>query len=412
MLSLLTTLSLLPLAFAAPLLNERAPNTIPGKYIVVLKSHVPSASAEVLGSLAGGAVASVQKDHVYHLGSFKGFAASLSQDQVSALKNDPQVAYIEQDGKAHTMDVRDQSAAPWGLGRISHRAKGSADYMYDETAGAGTCAYIIDTGIYAEHVEFEGRATFVKDFATNATTDDNGHGTHVAGTIGSRAYGVAKKTLLYGIKVLDSDGSGDWSTIVTGIQYAVQDSKTRNCPKGIVVNMSLGGGKTQSVNDAVAAAVDAGLFFGVAAGNDGVDFYQTSPASEPKAFAVGASDNTDALAYFSNYGRTLGVIAPGVDINSTWNNGPSANVSASEVFFLLLPLTPSAECHLWNFHGLSSRRRSGSLSAWYLGPTEPGCLEDEDPVPRHQRCRYIRTICQNDTQSARFQWTELNALST
>lgn len=164
---------------------------------------------------------------------------------------------------------------------------------------------------------------------STATTDDNGHGTHVAGTIGSRTFGIAKNTKIYGIKVLDADGSGEWSGIVDGIQLAVSDSKKRSCPKGVVVNMSVGGGKTQSVNDALAAAVDAGLFFAVAAGNDGVDFADTSPASEPKAFAVGASDNTDALAYFSNFGATLGVVAPGVDVNSTWIGSSTANVSSS-----------------------------------------------------------------------------------
>jgi subtilisin family serine protease len=244
------------------------------------------------------------------------------------------VAYLERDGYAHTQvdaSIKTESGATWGLGRISHQQNGSTEYVYDSSAGAGTCAYTIDTGIYAEHPEFEGRATFLKNLVTTstATTDDNGHGTHVAGTIGSRTFGVAKNTKIYGIKVLDADGSGEWTGIVDGIQLAVSDSKKRSCPKGVVVNMSVGGGKTQSVNDALAAAVDAGLFFAVAAGNDGLDFADTSPASEPKAFAVGASDNTDALAYFSNFGATLGVIAPGVDVNSTWIGSSTANVSSS-----------------------------------------------------------------------------------
>ena len=234
---------------------------------------------------------------------------------------------------AHTQDVqsgqsmRAQEGVTWGLGRISHAEKGSTQYLYDDTAGEGTCSYIIDTGVNADHPEFEGRATFVKNFASAATTDDNGHGTHVAGTIGSKTYGVAKKTKIYAIKALDDQGSGAWTTIVDAIQFAVSDSQARSCPKGIVVNMSLGGGKTQSVNDAVAAAVDAGLFFAVAAGNDGADFSTTSPASEPKAFAVGASDSTDLFASFSNYGDSLGVIAPGVDIQSTWIGSDSATVS-------------------------------------------------------------------------------------
>jgi subtilisin family serine protease len=218
-----------------------------------------------------------------------------------------------------------ESGATWGLGRISHRSKGSTEYDFDSSSGAGTCSYIIDTGVYAAHPELEGRATMVKSYIAGADSDDNGHGTHVAGTIGSKTYGVAKKTNIYAIKVLDSSGSGAWSDIVDAIQSAVTDSKSRSCPNGIVVNMSLGGGKQQSVNDAVAAAVDAGLFFAVAAGNDGADFSTTSPASEPKAFAVGASDNADKLASFSNYGKTLGVIAPGVDVLSIWLNGETVS---------------------------------------------------------------------------------------
>jgi subtilisin family serine protease len=233
-----------------------------------------------------------------------------------------QVAYIEPDGIATINTAVDQAGATWGLGRISHSQSGAADYYYDDSAGAGSCAYIIDTGVFADHPEFGGRAKLIKSY-TGVNTDDNGHGTHVSGTIGSATYGVAKNALLFGIKVLDAQGSGAWTDIVSGIQYAVKDSAARaaSCPNGFVVNMSLGGGKTESVNSAVAAAVDAGLFFAVAAGNDGVDYSNTSPASEPKAFAVGASDNADSLAYFSNFGENLGVIAPGVDILSTWKDG-------------------------------------------------------------------------------------------
>jgi len=234
---------------------------------------------------------------------------------------------LEADGIAHTQVTKvtiAQPNAPWGLGRVSHRKKGISEYDYDSNGGAGTCSYTIDTGVYAAHPDFEGRAKQIKSY-TGVDTDDNGHGTHVAGTIGSKTYGVAKKTKIYAIKVLDASGSGAWSDIVDAIQYTVNDSKTRNCTKGVIVNMSLGGGKTQAVNDAVAAAVNAGLFFAVAAGNEGTDFSTTSPASEPKAFAVGASDISDGFASFSNYGRTLGVIAPGVDILSTWNDGSTVS---------------------------------------------------------------------------------------
>jgi len=325
---------------------------------VVLKPGTSGHSASLAKTLGGGVIQDADITHHYNIGkSFIGFSASLSGSQLNALQGDSKVAYIEPVGYAHISIPRKQkrdedpdnneeeeddddenqkddpayvteSAAPWGLGRISHRKKGVNDYLYDGSAGQGTCAYIVDTGIYAQHAEFEGRANFLKNLSTNstATSDDNGHGTHCAGTIGSRTFGVAKKTHLFGVKVLDSDGSGSWDDVVAGINYAVSDATSRSSCSASVISMSLGGDKSQAVNDAAAAAVDAGVFVAVAAGNESSDMEGTSPASEPKVLAVGASDNTDAFAYFSNYGANLGVIAPGVDINSTWNTPGGWNV--------------------------------------------------------------------------------------
>jgi subtilisin family serine protease len=345
MLSILSALSLLPLAFGAPIF------TAPGKYLVVLKSNVDSA-ASVLSTLHNGDILkSINQEHVYNLGSFKGFAADLSTEQLATIQNDPRVAFLEADGIMTTQIQASTSAsetgAPWGLGRVSHRAKGSTEYLYDASAGAGSCAYIIDTGVYAAHPEFEGRATQIKSY-TGVDTDDNGHGTHVAGTIGSVTYGVAKKTHIYAVKVLDAGGSGAWSDIVSGIQYVVDHSKTNSCPNGVVVNMSLGGGTSTTVNAAVAAAVDAGIFFAVAAGNDGTDFANSSPANEPKAFAVGASDSTDGLASFSNYGKTLGIIAPGVDVLSTWNDGNTVSLPPTSDFSAPSTLSEQTPKHATN----------------------------------------------------------------
>lgn len=324
MFSVISALSLIPLVLAAP---TAAPA---GKYLVVLKPDVAS-TASVLSSHSD-ILKSVTQEHVYNIGSFKGFAADLSTEQLATMQADPRVAYYEQDGVMTTQIIESrksavsQTGATWGLARVSHRTKGDTEYLYESAAGAGSCAYIIDTGVFAAHPEFEGRATQIKSY-TGVDTDDNGHGTHVAGTIGALTYGVAKKTKIFAVKVLDAGGSGTWSDIIAGIQYAVEHSKTNTCPNGVVVNMSLGGGTSATVNAAVAAAVDAGLFFAVAAGNDGSDFSSSSPANEPKAFAVGASDSTDVLASFSNYGKTLGVIAPGVDVLSTWNDGKTVSTS-------------------------------------------------------------------------------------
>jgi subtilisin family serine protease len=354
--SLLTAVAALPLVLAAPLLSRRGANVVPDKYIVVMKKG-GTHSASTFHTLGGGAIKDVQMDHKYEIGTFKGFAATLSNSQLKALQSDKNVAYIEPVGFAHISvpptkqdDADDEdddeddeddeddknkkgtegvteTGAPWGLGRISHREKGISDYVYDSSAGDGSCVYIVDTGIFAAHAEFEGRATFLKNLAngSTATSDDNGHGTHCAGTIGSKTFGVSKKAKLFGVKVLDGDGSGSWDDVVAGINFAAKDAQTRGCA-GNVISMSLGGEKMQSVNDAAAAAVDAGIFVAVAAGNEGQDYTNTSPASEPKVMAVGASDVNDNLADFSNYGKDLGVIAPGVDVNSTWNTQGGFNV--------------------------------------------------------------------------------------
>jgi subtilisin family serine protease len=163
-------------------------------------------------------------------------------------------------------------------------------------------------------------ATFLQNFAGDGSnTDGNGHGTHCAGTIGSKTYGVAKKTKLFGVKVLDASGSGTNSGVIAGINYAANDQKTRTgCSSGTVGSMSLGGSKSTAVNSAAANAVSAGLFLAVAAGNDAANAANYSPASEPTVFTVGATDSSDRIASFSNFGAIVDAFAPGVSILSTW----------------------------------------------------------------------------------------------
>ncbi|KAJ2981021.1 hypothetical protein NQ176_g2281 [Zarea fungicola] len=203
-----TLIALLPFAFAAPaarsgpapVLVPRGAKVIEGKYIVKMKDNVSTeARVSTISSI------SAKADYTYT--SFNGFSASLTSDDLQKLKNDPSVDFIEQDAIV-TISATQQDA-DWGLARLSNQKPGSTSYTYDESAGAGTCAYIIDTGIYTNHTEFEGRAKFLKNFAGDGQdSDGNGHGTHVAGTIGSKTYGVAKKTTLLGVKVLDAQGSG------------------------------------------------------------------------------------------------------------------------------------------------------------------------------------------------------------
>lgn len=212
---LLLLLPALALAAPAPVIQPRAGTPIPGRYIVKLQNNVLQNVLQAALDLLNVAPA-----HVYQFEGFSGFAAEISDNVLRLLQNLPGVDYIEQDavvtanlGKIENVENIEkksavtQSSSTWGLGRISHQNPGTTSYTYDSTAGAGTCVYVIDTGIYAAHPEFEGRATFLANFAGDGSaTDLNGHGTHCAGTIGSKTYGVAKQARIYGIKVLNAAG--------------------------------------------------------------------------------------------------------------------------------------------------------------------------------------------------------------
>lgn len=314
-------------ALAAPILEARG-EVIPGKWIAVLK---PEQSTEMVLSSVTSILGGATPHHTYQIGSFQGYSVSASDDVVNSIAN------IEPDFKVSINSLTSQSAAPWGLARISSRESGATEYKYDETAGEGTYAYIIDTGIYIDHPEFGGRAefghNFVEDADTANATDDNGHGTHVAGTTGSETYGVAKKTNLIAVKVLGADGSGATSQVIAGIQWAVDDATSKDRIGKAVGNISLGALRllSSSVNTAAAAAVEAGLFLAVAAGNADLDANLYSPASEPTVCTVGATDINDERASFSNYGSVVDVFAPGVNITSLWNNGSVATISGTSM---------------------------------------------------------------------------------
>ncbi|KAF1977475.1 subtilisin-like serine protease-like protein PR1A [Bimuria novae-zelandiae CBS 107.79] len=317
-------LAFAPAVLAAPLIEQR--NPIPGKYIVKLKTDTIASMGSVKAKLAE------TPEHEFTMNGFTGFAGTLSDAELATLKASSAVEYIVQDAEVTTYEIQYETNAPWGLGRISHVEKGNTTYAYDSSGGEGTCSYVIDTGILVTHPEFEGRAEWLENFTGDGDdTDGYGHGTHVAGTIGSVTYGVAKKTKLYAVKVLDASGSGSYAGVIAGIDYVASDHATRNCPKGATANMSLGGGKNQAVNDAVAAAVASGVFFAIAAGNNNRDAANYSPASEPTAFTVAASDINDAKASFSNYGTLVDVWAPGVSVLSTWNDGLTNTISGTSM---------------------------------------------------------------------------------
>ena len=182
-----------------------------------------------------------------------------------------QVDVVEPDYYVKSSDFVAQANAPWGLGRISQRQFQSNLYTFDESAGNDTFSYVIDSGINTAHLEFEGRATLGADFVNDGQYDDlAGHGTHVAGTIGSRAYGVAKKTQLIGVRVLNKDGVGGMGDVLAGLDWVIRDATAKGRLGKTFANLSLDGPFSNISNTAVASAVKAGVFVGVAAGNDGV----------------------------------------------------------------------------------------------------------------------------------------------
>jgi subtilisin family serine protease len=226
-----------------------------------------------------------------------------------------------------------QKNAPWGLSRISQLYPGGVDntrYTYDASAGNGTTVYVLDSGIRTTHKEFGGRALWGANFITGSpNTDEFGHGTHVAGIIGGKTYGVAKACRLYAIKVIDKDGVGSMSGILQGLQWAVNHAKSRGITKKSIINASLGGPYTQIGNDAVKAATDLGITCVVAAGNEANDAANYSPASAPSAITVGSIDGASYRSIWSNYGTLVDIFAPGSDILSAGHLSDSSSVYKS-----------------------------------------------------------------------------------
>jgi subtilisin family serine protease len=263
--------------------------------------------------------------HVYRY-ALKGFAvANLPDGAVAALQRIPRVTRVERDGIV-TIDDTEDPTPSWGLDRIDqHNLPLNNSYTYPND-GSGVTAYIIDTGIRFDHQEFGGRATTGYDAVTSGGTaaDCNGHGTHVSGTVGGATYGVAKGVNLVAVRVLGCNGSGTTSGVIAGIDWV-----TAHHTANAVANMSLGGGASATLDDAVTRSINSGVTYAVAAGNDNANACNTSPARTPAALTVGATTITDARASFSNFGSCVDINAPGVNITSAWNTSSSATNTIS-----------------------------------------------------------------------------------
>ena len=334
-LTLCTAFCLVQSAFAAPdassapqspepEASHRYPASRPlaGRYIVIFKAHVQHPEQEAITMMRSA------RGQVHHTFShaLKGFSATIPEAALKGIKNNPNVESIEQDQSIQLNQTSPQNQVTWGLDRVDQTDRPLDTQYHFNYTGAGVTAFVIDTGLRADHLEFTGRVlpgySVVAD--ANGTNDCNGHGTHVSGTLGGSTYGVAKLTNLVPVRVLDCAGSGTLSGVIAGMDWAAGTNW-----RPAVANLSLGSNKSTAVNAAVAGATAKGITMVVAAGNSAANACNYSPSSEPSAITVGASTSTDARASYSNYGTCVDVFAPGSSITSAWFTSNTATNTIS-----------------------------------------------------------------------------------
>jgi subtilisin family serine protease len=291
------------------ILGAGDPGSVSGSYLVTLKggTKAPSAAGKSLADKYGAKIS-----HTYGT-VLNGYAVRANERQAKRLAADSRVASVVQDTRV-TLEHQQKNPPSWGLDRVDQAALPlDRSYTWPESAGAGVTVYVIDTGIRISHKDFGGRASYGWDFVGGDRTasDGNGHGTHVAGTIAGKRYGVAKNAKVVAVRVLDDAGGGTTAQVIAGIDWV-----TRHARKPAVANVSLGGYRNAQLDAAVRNSIASGVTYTVAAGNDGLPAGLYSPAAVKEAITVGATDKQDARAGFSNFGPVLDVFAPGVSITS------------------------------------------------------------------------------------------------
>jgi subtilisin family serine protease len=298
--------------------------TIPGQYIVVLEDEVRAAKVATAHTRLGARVLGV------YGAALKGYTARLTPSQLAAVRADERVAFVEADSTVHALTT--QTNPPWGLDRIDQRSRTLSRTFTYFNRGTGVRAYVIDTGIRFNHTQFGARAVTGYDAVDGGTADDcNGHGTHVAGTIGGSTYGVAKGVTLVGVRVLNCNGSGTTSGVIAGVNW-VTGNHLAGQPA--VANMSLGGGASSALDTAVRNSIADGVSYAVAAGNANIfgiaqNACNSSPARVGEAMTISATDSNDRKASWANYGSCVDWFAPGVSITSAWHTSTTATRTIS-----------------------------------------------------------------------------------
>lgn len=372
MLSLLPILAISATIFASPI-NPRddRPKYIPGKYLVQLQSGANVAAVathhEHVRRLARRSEPHEPIERTFSIGNFNAYLGDLDEKTAAEIANLEEVLSVVPDEYIYlektdfpplaSRALTTQSPSIWSLGDLSHKAAGATKYSYDSSAGEGTTAYVFDTGIRLTHREFEGRARFGIDAIRNSTDpslgskDNDGHGTHCAATVAGKTYGVAKRASLVDVKVFDG-ATGSVSSILTGIQWAVNDVVARAAQKSSVFSMSLSARTSSTLmDDAVRAAYNAGILSVVAAGNENAPIGDTTPGRLSEAFTVGMTQpdrgrvNIIADIYGSNYGPEMDVFAPGRDIISASHLSDTGTATKTGTS-MATPLVAGLVCYL------------------------------------------------------------------